>query len=72
MEKVRIPEDFDYGSVPGLLSESRQKLEEVRPATFGQASRISGVTPTDLQLLSVVLHTRRFGNEKDGQEKISE
>lgn len=72
MEKVRIPEDFDYGSVPGLLSESRQKLEEVRPATFGQASRISGVTPTDLQLLSVVLHARRFGNETDGQEKISE
>ena len=67
MELVRIPEDFDYETVPGLLSESRQKLEKVKPATFGQASRISGVTPTDLQLLSVVLHARKFGNDNDGE-----
>ncbi|HPI98254.1 MAG TPA: hypothetical protein PLV56_05865, partial [Synergistales bacterium] len=59
MEKVMIPEDFDYNQIPGLLNESRQKLEEVRPRTFGQASRISGVTPTDLQLLSVYLQSRR-------------
>jgi len=67
MESVRIPEDFDYEMVPGLLSESRQKLEEVRPATFGQASRISGVTPTDLQLLAVVLHARKFGRRENGE-----
>lgn len=59
MEKVMIPEDFDYNQIPGLLNESRQKLEEVRPRTLGQASRISGVTPTDLQLLSVYLQSRR-------------
>lgn len=70
METVRIPEDFDYGTVPGLLSESRQKLEKVRPRTFGQASRISGVTPTDLQLLSVVLHAQRQRKVQNGEEKV--
>lgn len=59
MEKVTIPEDFDYSQIPGLLTESRQKLEEIKPLTFGQASRISGVTPTDLQLISVYLQSRR-------------
>lgn len=73
METVRIPENFDYGTVPGLLSESRQKLEKVRPGTFGQASRISGVTPTDLQLLSVVLHAQRQRKKvKNGEEKVQE
>jgi len=67
MEQVRIPDDFDYTLVPGLLAESMQKLENVRPRTFGQASRISGVTPTDLQLLSIYLHARKRG--KDGPEK---
>jgi len=59
MEKVPIPDDFDYSRIPGLLTESRQKLENIRPHNFGQASRISGVTPTDLQLLSVYLQSRR-------------
>ena len=59
MDHAKIPDDFDYASVPGLLAESRQKLERVRPLTLGQAGRISGVTPTDIQLLSIVLETRR-------------
>ena len=59
MDHAKIPEDFDYASVPGLLAESRQKLERVRPLTLGQAGRISGVTPADIQLLSIVLETRR-------------
>jgi tRNA uridine 5-carboxymethylaminomethyl modification enzyme len=68
MEKVKIPSDFDYSSVPGLLSESRQKLNTVKPSTFGQASRISGVTPTDLHLLSIYLHSRK--REDHDQEEI--
>jgi len=56
MEHVSLPSDMDYGSVPGLLAESRQKLEAVRPYTLGQAGRISGVTPTDIHLLSVWLN----------------
>lgn len=56
MEHVTLPGDMDYGKVPGLLAESRQKLETVRPRTLGQAGRISGVTPTDIHLLSVWLN----------------
>ena len=59
MDGAKIPGDFDYASVPGLLAESRQKLDRVRPLTLGQAGRISGVTPADIQLLSIVLETRR-------------
>ncbi len=57
-EDVRVPDDLDYGSIPGLRNESRQKLAQVRPATLGQASRISGVTPADVALLSVWVHRR--------------
>jgi tRNA uridine 5-carboxymethylaminomethyl modification enzyme len=63
-EKVYIPEDFSYDEVPGLLSESRQKLEKIRPQNLAQASRISGVTPADIQLLSVYLETRRRRKER--------
>lgn len=59
MERVELAADFDFGKVPGLLSESRQKLETVRPRTLGQAGRISGVTPADVQLLWVALEAGR-------------
>ncbi len=58
-EKIYIPDDFSYDEVPGLLAESRQKLEKIKPQNLAQASRISGVTPADIQLLSVYLETRR-------------
>jgi tRNA uridine 5-carboxymethylaminomethyl modification enzyme len=58
-EEVAVPEDFDYAAVPGLRNESRQKLAHVRPSTLGQASRINGVTPADLALLSVWVHRKR-------------
>ncbi|MCX7829082.1 MAG: tRNA uridine-5-carboxymethylaminomethyl(34) synthesis enzyme MnmG [Thermanaerothrix sp.] len=51
MEGLLIPEHLDYDRVDGLLSESREKLKAVRPRTLGQAGRISGVTPADLQVL---------------------
>ena len=54
-EEKRIPAQFDYMHVAGLRLEARQKLSQVRPETFGQASRISGITPADLALLSIVL-----------------
>jgi tRNA uridine 5-carboxymethylaminomethyl modification enzyme len=53
MEDKEIPEGFDYGRVPGLRNEARQKLGQIRPKTFGQASRISGVSPADLSLVMV-------------------
>ena len=54
-EKEKIPVDFDYGAIPSLSAESRQKLEAVRPLTLGQASRISGIRNSDIMLLMVYL-----------------
>ncbi|GHS95443.1 tRNA uridine 5-carboxymethylaminomethyl modification enzyme MnmG [Synergistales bacterium] len=58
MDSVLIPEAFDYASVRGLLAESRQKLTKFRPRSLGAALRISGVTPTDVELLSVAIKAR--------------
>jgi tRNA uridine 5-carboxymethylaminomethyl modification enzyme len=55
IEKVRIPPGFSFASVRGLRTESAQKLDAVRPASLGQAARISGVGPADISLLMVVL-----------------
>lgn len=60
-EEQPMPMDLDYASIPGLRNESRQKLSAIRPATLGQASRISGVTPADVALLSVWLRKQRGG-----------
>ena len=54
-EDKRIPESFDYNSVPSLRIEARQKLKKIRPATVGQAARISGVSPADIGILMVWL-----------------
>ncbi len=49
----RIPVEINYSSVPGLRSEARQKLATIRPESIGQAGRISGVTPSDLGILTI-------------------
>jgi len=54
-ETIRIPDHFDYRSLRSLSNEGREKLQKVRPASVGQASRISGVTPADLSVLMVAL-----------------
>jgi tRNA uridine 5-carboxymethylaminomethyl modification enzyme len=54
-ENKRIPDSFDYSTVPSLRNEARQKLSKIRPATLGQASRISGVSPADISILMVWL-----------------
>jgi tRNA uridine 5-carboxymethylaminomethyl modification enzyme len=54
-ESARVPEDLDYGRVPGLSTEVRQRLSEVHPATLGQAARIPGVTPAAISILLVYL-----------------
>ena len=58
MENMRLPEEFDFALVPALSFEVRQKLTQHRPATLGQASRISGVTPAAISLLLVHLKKR--------------
>ncbi|CAK7063705.1 MAG: tRNA uridine 5-carboxymethylaminomethyl modification enzyme MnmG [Enterocloster aldenensis] len=53
LEGKRLPEDFDYSQVKSLRREAVQKLNKVQPATIGQASRISGVSPADISVLLV-------------------
>jgi len=58
-ESVTIPPEIDYATVPGLRNEARQKLAGLRPDSIGQAGRISGVTPSDLGILTIWLKKRR-------------
>jgi tRNA uridine 5-carboxymethylaminomethyl modification enzyme len=55
LEGKCIPATFDYSSVPSLCQEARLRLTQIRPATVGQASRISGVSPADISILMVWL-----------------
>ena len=57
LEKMLIPENIDYASLDGLRLEAREKLAKVRPLTVGQASRVSGVNPSDISML--VLHIKK-------------
>lgn len=59
MERRQIPPELDYDAMNGLLTESRQKLKAVRPSSIGQASRIPGVTPSDISLLMVYLERHK-------------
>jgi len=62
LEGKQIPASFDYAAVPSLRSEARQKLTKLRPATLGQASRISGVSPADISILTVWLKRTGSGD----------
>ena len=55
LENIRIPDTFDFSKVISLRTESLQKLQAIRPQNLGQASRISGINPTDISLLMVIL-----------------
>ena len=65
MEGRRIPEGFDYAAVAQLSTEARGKLAAIRPATLGQASRVSGVTPADVAVLMVRLTTMKRGTRRE-------
>jgi len=65
-ENLRIPEGFDYNAISALGFEVRQRLEMARPATLGQAARISGVTPAAISLLLVHLRRGRLRRGADG------
>ena len=55
LENKKIPKDIEYDKVPNLASEARIKLKQVHPRTIAQASRISGVNPVDISVLSIYL-----------------
>ena len=58
-EEVSLVEVEDYSKIKGLRIEAQQKLNKIRPETLGQASRISGVSPADITVLSIYLKTRK-------------
>jgi tRNA uridine 5-carboxymethylaminomethyl modification enzyme len=60
-EERTIPQDLDYAAIPGLSTEIRERLGSVRPRSLGQASRVPGVTPAAVSILSVWCHRRRSG-----------
>ena len=55
LEKITIPEDFDYTKLHSVSTEGREKLNEIKPKTIGQASRISGVSPSDINVLLIYI-----------------
>ena len=63
LEEKQIPNDIDYQKVKNLASEARQKLEQVRPVSIGQAARISGVNPADISILAIYLKKEYGKNE---------
>lgn len=60
MDNKKIPENLDYEAIQGLATEARQKLSQVRPLSVGQASRVSGVNPSDISILLVYLEHGRL------------
>ena len=58
LEEMKIPSEFDFIHMDGLALEARQKLDKIRPLTIGQASRISGVNPSDISIL--ILNIKRY------------
>ena len=63
VERIRIPLEMDYSAIPGLRRESALKLSHIKPLTLGQASRMSGVNPTDISLLMVAIEAGREGDQ---------
>ncbi|WP_373499251.1 tRNA uridine-5-carboxymethylaminomethyl(34) synthesis enzyme MnmG [Desulfococcus sp.] len=71
LESIRIPEGFEYGGVPGLSNEIREKLSTIRPTTLGQASRIDGMTPSAIAVVMIAIRAaaRPAGAAEDSEKK---
>jgi tRNA uridine 5-carboxymethylaminomethyl modification enzyme len=70
LETKAIPAAFNYDGTPGFSREVREKLTKVRPASIGQASRISGVTPAAISLLLVALEKYKGGSSRDSLQLV--
>ena len=69
IENRKIPSDIDFTGVRGIRIEARQKLNRFRPENIGQASRIQGISPADIQVLSVYLRSLGASGSEDNDEK---
>ena len=65
LENKKLPADIDYDQIDGLRIEARQKLNDFRPLSVGQASRISGVSPADINVLLIYMEKMRRKNGKN-------
>lgn len=65
LENKRLPDDIDYRAIKELSSEATEKLDKVRPANIGQASRISGVSPADISVLMIALELKRRKEQEE-------
>ena len=63
-EKRSIPDDMDYNAIPGLPTECKERLNQVRPLNFGQAARITGIRPADIAVLHIYVE-KLLRNKKD-------
>ena len=64
LDSKKIPADINYHNIKNLASEARQKLEQIRPTSIGQAMRISGVNPVDISLIMVYIKKEYFYDRK--------
>jgi tRNA uridine 5-carboxymethylaminomethyl modification enzyme len=72
LEGKKLREDFDYAVVSGMRKEAVQKLNQYKPLSIGQASRISGVSPADISVLLVYLEQLRYHHNQNSTEENSE
>ena len=70
-ENILIPDNIDYGAMDGLRLEAREKLKRINPKSLGQAMRISGVSPADINILAIYLKKKQNNGDKNSGQQNS-
>lgn len=71
IDNIKIPQNIDYGAIKQISTESKEKLEKIRPKTIGQALRIGGVKPADVSVLMVLIEQHKIKRETKPKEEIN-